>query len=55
VYVGPRRMHEKLARFVAIAGIHPVVDRVFTFDEAPEAFRHFDAGRHFGKVVVAAG
>lgn len=55
VYVGPRRMHEKLARFVASAGIRPVVDRVFAFEEAPEAFRHFEAGRHFGKVVVSAG
>ena len=55
VYVGPRRMHEKLARFVENAKIRPVVDRVFEFAEAPEAYRYFEAGKHFGKVVVRCG
>jgi NADPH:quinone reductase-like Zn-dependent oxidoreductase len=31
------------------------VDRVFAFGEAPEAFRHFEAGKHFGKVALKAG
>jgi NADPH:quinone reductase-like Zn-dependent oxidoreductase len=53
VYVGSRAMHEDLARCVALNGIQPVVDRVFAFDEAPAAFRHFDGGRHFGKVGVS--
>jgi len=52
VYVGSRRMHEKLARFVEIAKIRPVVGRVFGFEELPEAYRHLEAGKHFGKVVV---
>jgi NADPH:quinone reductase-like Zn-dependent oxidoreductase len=55
VYVGPRRMHEKLARFVATAQIRPVVDRTFGFEELPQALRHFEAGRHFGKVTVRCG
>lgn len=53
VYVGSRQMHEDLARFVEVAKIVPVVDRVFGFGEAREAFRHFEAGRHFGKVAIA--
>ena len=52
VYVGSRRMQEDLGRFVAQAGLRPVVDRVFGFDEAPAAFEHLRAGRHLGKVVV---
>jgi NADPH:quinone reductase-like Zn-dependent oxidoreductase len=52
VYVGSRQMHEELARFVASAKIKPVVDKVFAYDAAPEAYRHFEAGRHFGKVAV---
>jgi NADPH:quinone reductase-like Zn-dependent oxidoreductase len=52
VYVGSRRMHEKLARFVETAQIRPVVDRVFEFGELQEACRYFEAGKHFGKVVV---
>jgi NADPH:quinone reductase-like Zn-dependent oxidoreductase len=54
VYVGSRQMHEELARFVSHAQIKPVVDRTFAFAEAPEAFRYFEAGKHFGKVAVAA-
>lgn len=53
VYVGSRQMHEDLARFVEVAKIVPVVDRVFGFGEVPEAFRHFEAGRHFGKVAIS--
>lgn len=52
VYVGPRRYHEKLARFVAAAKIRPVVDRVFAFGELPQAYQHLAGGKHFGKVVV---
>jgi NADPH:quinone reductase-like Zn-dependent oxidoreductase len=53
VYVGSRQMHEDLARFVAGAKIVPVVDKVFDFGAAPDAYRHFEAGKHFGKVGVA--
>jgi NADPH:quinone reductase-like Zn-dependent oxidoreductase len=55
IYVGSRQMHEDLARFVEVARITPTVDRVFAFGEAPEAFRHFEAGRHFGKVALKVG
>lgn len=55
IYVGSRTMHEDLARFVEVAQIRPVVDRVFAGTEAPEALRHFAAGRHFGKVALAFG
>lgn len=53
VYVGSRRMHEDLARFVTTAQIRPVIDRVFPGAELPEAFRYFAAGRHFGKVALS--
>jgi NADPH:quinone reductase-like Zn-dependent oxidoreductase len=53
VYVGSRQMHEDLVRFVEVAGIKPVVDKVFAGTEAPEAFRHMQAGRHFGKVALS--
>jgi NADPH:quinone reductase-like Zn-dependent oxidoreductase len=55
VYVGSRQMHEDLARFVAGAKIAPVVDKVFAFGDAPDAYRHFEAGKHFGKVGVTLG
>lgn len=53
IYVGSRRMHEELARFVALNRITPVVDRSFAFADTPEAYRHFQAGQHFGKVTIA--
>ena len=33
--------------------IKPVIDRVFPFARAADAFRHLESGAHFGKVVVA--
>ena len=53
VYVGSREMHEDLARFVESARITPVVDRTFALAEAPDAYRYFEAGKHFGKVALA--
>ena len=29
-----------------------MVDRVFPFAEAKEAYRHLQSGAHFGKVVI---
>jgi NADPH:quinone reductase-like Zn-dependent oxidoreductase len=55
VFVGSRRMHEDLARFVSVAQIKPVVDRSFALAELPAAYRYFEAGRHFGKVTISAG
>ncbi|HUG73295.1 MAG TPA: NAD(P)-dependent alcohol dehydrogenase [Steroidobacteraceae bacterium] len=55
VYVGPRRMHEKLAHFVEVTRLRPVVDRSFALSELPEAYRYFHTGQHFGKVTLLAG
>jgi NADPH:quinone reductase-like Zn-dependent oxidoreductase len=52
IYVGSRRMHEELARFVELRQIKPVVDRTFALAEAPEAYRQFQGGEHFGKVAL---
>jgi NADPH:quinone reductase-like Zn-dependent oxidoreductase len=53
IFVGSRAMLEKVVRFADISGLQPVVDRVYTFDQAREAFRHMASGSHFGKVVIA--
>lgn len=55
VFVGSRRMHEDLARFVSVAKIHPVVDRTFDLADAPDAYRYFESGKHFGKVTLGVG
>jgi NADPH:quinone reductase-like Zn-dependent oxidoreductase len=53
VLVGSREMFERMARAIAQHGLRPVVDRVFGFGQAPEAFRYLAAGKHFGKVCLA--
>ena len=53
VFVGSRRMFEDLNRVVVHSQIKPVVDRVFAFDEAAEAFQHLRDGKHFGKLVIS--
>ncbi|MFF7710594.1 zinc-binding dehydrogenase [Pseudomonas sp. NPDC007930] len=53
--VGDRPMLEACVQATASAGIAPVIDRVFAFDEARAAFEHLASGRHFGKVVVRVG
>lgn len=53
IYVGSRRMHEELARFVELKKISPVVDRTFALSETPDAYRYFQTGKHFGKVTIA--
>lgn len=55
IFVGSRKMLEDVARFVEVAGIKPVIDRVYEFDEAPAAFEHLASGGHFGKVVIRVG
>jgi NADPH:quinone reductase-like Zn-dependent oxidoreductase len=52
VTVGSRDGFEAMCRAIAGHRLHPVVDRVFAFEEAPAAFRHLASGRHFGKVCV---
>lgn len=52
IFVGSRAMFEDMAKAIAVNRLRPVVDRVFKFDEAPEALKHMESGSHFGKIVV---
>lgn len=53
VGVGSTAMFEDMNRAIAVNGIKPVVDKVFPFEDAREAFRQFAAGEFFGKIVIA--
>lgn len=50
--VGSRAMFEAMNGAIETGGIHPVIDRVFDFDDARDAFRHLASRTHFGKVCV---
>jgi NADPH:quinone reductase-like Zn-dependent oxidoreductase len=50
--VGSRLHFEQMNRAMEHHGIHPVIDRVFDFDETAAAFEYFEHGKRVGKVVI---
>jgi len=52
VYVGNRRMFEDMNRALALNEVHPLIDRVFEFEDARSAFHAMRGAGHFGKLVV---
>ena len=53
ILVGSRAMAIDLNRAIEAADIHPVIDKVFPFEEAAEAYRYQSSPDLFGKVVIA--
>ncbi|MFD8726949.1 zinc-binding dehydrogenase [Streptomyces sp. NPDC059611] len=51
--VGSRSDLEEMNRVLSQHRIRPVIDRVFPFSDAPQAFDHFAHGSRFGKVVIS--
>ena len=52
IYVGSRQMFEAMNRAIALHRMEPVIDRVFPFEEAAEAYRFLKGATHMGKVVI---
>ena len=52
IMVDSRTAFEAMNQFIERHRIEPVIDRVFPFDQLPEAFRLMEASGHFGKIVV---
>ena len=52
VFVGSRADLEAMNGAIAAHRLRPVIDRVFPFDRAHEAYRYFLQGNTFGKVVI---
>ena len=52
IYVGSREMFEDMNRAIAVAGMRPVLDRVFPFAETVTAMRYLESGAHFGKIGI---
>ena len=55
ISVGSMQMFEAMNRAIGAGGLKPVIDKVFSFDEMPAAFRHLQSAQHFGKVVIGVG
>ena len=45
-------MLEECVAAIEVNGIDPVIDKVFHFDEALQAYEYLDSGAHIGKVVI---
>ena len=52
IFVGAREHFEGLMKAVAVNKLHPVIDKTFDFEDAPEAFKYLKSAQHFGKVVI---
>jgi NADPH:quinone reductase-like Zn-dependent oxidoreductase len=52
IYVGSRAMFKAMNDAITRHKLEPVIDRVFSFDESPDAFRHLESAQHFGKIVI---
>lgn len=52
IYVGSRTMFEEMNHAIAQSQLHPVIDRVFEFQQATEALAYLESGAHFGKIVI---
>jgi NADPH:quinone reductase-like Zn-dependent oxidoreductase len=52
IFVGSREMFEAMNRAIVANRLRPVVDRVFAFAEAAEAFRYMESAAHFGKICI---
>lgn len=53
VYMGRRADLMKIAQLFERGLLRPVVDRVFSLEQAQEAHRYLESSQHFGKVVLS--
>ncbi|UUZ92230.1 NAD(P)-dependent alcohol dehydrogenase [Paenibacillus sp. P25] len=52
IALGSRAHFEAMNRAIAASRLRPVIDRVFSFEEAGEALSYFKDNSRFGKVVI---
>jgi NADPH:quinone reductase-like Zn-dependent oxidoreductase len=52
ILVGHREAFEAMNRAIETHSVRPVIDRVFPFSEAREAFEYLETGRHLGKICI---
>jgi NADPH:quinone reductase-like Zn-dependent oxidoreductase len=52
ISVGSMQTFETMNAAIAANKLKPVIDRVFGFDDVHAAYKHMEAGAHFGKIVI---
>lgn len=53
IAVGSRTQFTAMNKAIAVNKLEPVIDRVFSFEQAIDAFAYLQAGNYFGKVVIS--
>lgn len=52
IFVGPKTAFIAMNRVIEHSHLRPVIDKVFPFDKAVEAFKYLASQKHFGKVCI---
>ena len=52
VFAGNRTQFVDMNRAITVNRLRPLIDRIFPFTDVLAAFRYFESGRNFGKVVI---
>ncbi len=53
IYVGSREDFEAMNAFITEHRLRPIIDRVFSLEDALAAYDHMASGSHLGKIVIA--
>jgi NADPH:quinone reductase-like Zn-dependent oxidoreductase len=53
INVGSQEIFAAMNRGISAAGLRPVIDRIFSFCDAKAAYRYFQSGLSFGKVLIS--
>ena len=51
--MGTEQEFADMVQFVNEKQIVPVIDKIFSLDEAEQALRYMDSGQQFGKIVLS--
>ncbi|MDX5378903.1 MAG: NAD(P)-dependent alcohol dehydrogenase [Halomonas sp.] len=51
--VGSRIHQQEMVRGIEASGVRPIIDSRFSLEEIADAFRHEEAGKHFGKICLS--
>ena len=52
IYVGSRVMFDNMNQAVVDHSMRPIIDQVFDFENAKDAFITMQKAKHFGKLVI---
>jgi len=55
VLVGSRERFAAMCRALELSKLRPIVDRVFDFEDSPQAFRYLESAQHLGKTAIRIG